>query len=101
MVQVNSPRADVVVDRLTAVHEATGLSVVVQDYPTVSHVRIATETLVDVVRRLRAVRRRGQGRVGADPAVDRGADRGRRRAGVRRSRRRGTRRRFACGAAER
>ena len=51
MVQVNSPRADVVVDHLTAVHEATGLPVVVQDYPTVSHVRIATETLVDVVRR--------------------------------------------------
>lgn len=51
MVQVNSPRADVVEDHLTAVHEATGLPVVVQDYPTVSHVRIATETLVDAVRR--------------------------------------------------
>ena len=51
MVQVNSPRADVVVDHLTAVHEATGLPIVVQDYPAVSQVRIATDALVDVVRR--------------------------------------------------
>ena len=51
MVQVNSPRADVVVDHLTAVHQATGLPVVVQDYPAVSHVHIATHALVDVVRR--------------------------------------------------
>lgn len=51
MVQVNSPRADVVVDHLTAVHEATGLPVVVQDYPAASQVRIASDALVDVVRR--------------------------------------------------
>lgn len=51
MVQVNSPRADVVVDHLTAVHEATGLPVVVQDYPAVSNVRIAADALADVVRR--------------------------------------------------
>ncbi|RYU15793.1 dihydrodipicolinate synthase family protein [Nocardioides iriomotensis] len=51
MVQVNSPRADVVVDHLTAVHEATGLPVVLQDYPAVSNVRVATDALVDVARR--------------------------------------------------
>lgn len=50
MVQVNSPRAEVLVDHFTAVHEAAGLPVVVQDYPAVSGVTVAADVLVDVVR---------------------------------------------------
>ncbi|GAB3016367.1 dihydrodipicolinate synthase family protein [Nocardioides flavus (ex Wang et al. 2016)] len=50
MVQVNSPRADVLVEHLTAVHEATGLPVVVQDYPAASGVSVAADVLVEVVR---------------------------------------------------
>lgn len=49
MVQVHSPRADHLVDHFTAVHEATGLPVVVQDYPAVSNVRVSSEVLVEVV----------------------------------------------------
>jgi len=45
MVQVNSPRADVLRRHLTAVHDATGLAVVVQDYPVASGVRIGTDEL--------------------------------------------------------
>lgn len=50
MVQVNSPRADLLVEHFTALHEATGLPVVVQDYPAVSHVTIAADVLVEAVR---------------------------------------------------
>ena len=50
MVQVNSPRADVLVEHLTAIHEATGVPVVVQDYPAASGVAVAADVLVDVVR---------------------------------------------------
>ncbi|MGY1703618.1 dihydrodipicolinate synthase family protein [Geodermatophilus sp. SYSU D00697] len=45
MVQVNSPRPDVLTAHLRAVHEATGLPVVVQDYPLVSGVSIPADTL--------------------------------------------------------
>jgi 4-hydroxy-tetrahydrodipicolinate synthase len=45
MVQVNSPRADVLRRHLTAAHEATGLAVVVQDYPVASGVRITSDEL--------------------------------------------------------
>jgi len=45
MVQVNSPRADVLTEHLRAVHEATGVPVVVQDYPLVSGVSISVDVL--------------------------------------------------------
>jgi 4-hydroxy-tetrahydrodipicolinate synthase len=50
MVQVNSPRADVLGAHLTAIHEATGVPVVVQDYPAASGVTVAADVLVEVVR---------------------------------------------------
>ena len=50
MVQVSSPRADVLVEHFSSVHEATGLPVVVQDYPAVSGVTVTPDVLVDVVR---------------------------------------------------
>ena len=50
MVQVNSPRADALVHHVTAIHEATGLPVVVQDYPAASGVTVAADVLVEVVR---------------------------------------------------
>lgn len=49
MVQVNSPRADVLVEHFTAIHRATGLPVVVQDYPAASGVTVAAGVLVEVV----------------------------------------------------
>ena len=49
MVQVNSPRAESLVQHLTAIHEATGLPVVVQDYPAASGTTVAADVLVDVV----------------------------------------------------
>lgn len=52
MVQVNSPRPEVLALHLRAVHEATGLPVVVQDYPLVSGVRITSEALVAALRDL-------------------------------------------------
>jgi 4-hydroxy-tetrahydrodipicolinate synthase len=51
MVQVSSPRADVLVEHFSKVHEATGLPVVVQDYPAVSGVSVAADVLVDVIQR--------------------------------------------------
>lgn len=45
MVQVNSPRPDVLSAHLRAVHEATGVPVVVQDYPLISGVSIPADTL--------------------------------------------------------
>ena len=45
MVQVNSPRPDVLTAHLWAVHEATGLPIVVQDYPAVSGVSIPADVL--------------------------------------------------------
>lgn len=50
MVQVNSTRADALVQHFTAIHEATGLPVVVQDYPAASGVTVAADVLVEVVR---------------------------------------------------
>ncbi len=50
MVQVGSPRADVLVQHFTAIHEATGLPVVVQDYPAASGVTVSPDVLVEVVR---------------------------------------------------
>jgi 4-hydroxy-tetrahydrodipicolinate synthase len=42
MVQVNSPDPDAVVEHLTTIWDYTGLSVVLQDYPVASGVRIAS-----------------------------------------------------------
>ena len=49
MVQVNSPRPDVLTAHLRAVHEATGLPIVVQDYPAISGVTIAADVLAAVL----------------------------------------------------
>jgi 4-hydroxy-tetrahydrodipicolinate synthase len=49
MVQVNSPRPAVLRAHLTNVHEATGMSVVVQDYPAISGVSIAADVLADAL----------------------------------------------------
>jgi 4-hydroxy-tetrahydrodipicolinate synthase len=45
MVQVNSPRPDVLSAHLRAVHEATGLPIVVQDYPAISGVTVPAGVL--------------------------------------------------------
>lgn len=49
MVQANSADRSVLADHLTAIHEATGAGVVVQDYPVASGVRIGAEQLVAAV----------------------------------------------------
>jgi len=49
MVQVNSPRPAVLRAHLKNVHEATGMSVVVQDYPAISGVSIAADVLADAL----------------------------------------------------
>lgn len=46
MVQVHAPGAELVRAHLQAVHDATGVAVVVQDYPVASGVRIGTGELV-------------------------------------------------------
>jgi 4-hydroxy-tetrahydrodipicolinate synthase len=52
MVQVNSPDPDVLSRHLSAVHEATGAGLVVQDYPVVSGVNIASGALASALRPL-------------------------------------------------
>jgi 4-hydroxy-tetrahydrodipicolinate synthase len=52
MVQVNSPDPDVLSRHLVAVHEATGAGLVVQDYPVVSGVNIASGALTSALRSL-------------------------------------------------
>jgi 4-hydroxy-tetrahydrodipicolinate synthase len=54
MVQVGSPDPDVVAKQVNTVAERTGQGVVVQDYPVVSGVSIATDDLVAAVRRIPA-----------------------------------------------
>ncbi|TQN42076.1 4-hydroxy-tetrahydrodipicolinate synthase [Blastococcus colisei] len=49
MVQVNSPRPDVLAAHLRAVHEATGLPIVVQDYPAISGVSVSADVLAEVL----------------------------------------------------
>ena len=49
MVQVHSPKPDVVVRHLHEIHAASGTGIVVQDYPLVSGVQIATPDLIAVV----------------------------------------------------
>ena len=52
MVQVNSGNPEVLARHLKAVHEATGVGIVVQDYPLVSGVRITDRALVAAVKSL-------------------------------------------------
>jgi 4-hydroxy-tetrahydrodipicolinate synthase len=54
MVQVGSPDPDAVVAQVNSVAERTGQGIVVQDYPVVSGVSIATDDLVAAVRRIPA-----------------------------------------------
>jgi 4-hydroxy-tetrahydrodipicolinate synthase len=54
MVQVGSSDPDTVVAQVNAVAERTGQGIVVQDYPVVSGVSIATDDLVAAVRRIPA-----------------------------------------------
>ncbi len=51
MVQVNSSDPDALAAHFTAVHEATGAGIVVQDYPVASGVRITPAQIVAAVRR--------------------------------------------------
>lgn len=51
MVQVNTPQPDLLVAHLTAVHEATGADIVLQDYPVASGVKINTAQILAVVER--------------------------------------------------
>lgn len=51
MVQVNTPQPDLLVAHLTAVHEATGADIVLQDYPVASGVKISTAQILAVVER--------------------------------------------------
>lgn len=50
MVQVNSPMPEVVIEHLGAIHEATGVPIVLQDYPGASHVTVSTDALIAIVR---------------------------------------------------
>jgi len=50
MVQVNSPHPDVLAAHLTAIHDATGAGIVLQDYPVVSGVRIPVAHVLETVR---------------------------------------------------
>jgi 4-hydroxy-tetrahydrodipicolinate synthase len=49
MVQVNASQSGPVVEHLTALHEATGAGIVLQDYPLISGVHISAEALLEVV----------------------------------------------------
>lgn len=49
MVQLHSPRADLLISHLTAIHRACGVGIVAQDYPVASGVSVSTDVLVDVV----------------------------------------------------
>ncbi|WP_458115654.1 dihydrodipicolinate synthase family protein [Arthrobacter sp. D2-10] len=51
MVQVNTPQPDLLVAHLTAIHEATGADIVLQDYPVASGVKISTAQILAVVER--------------------------------------------------
>ena len=51
MVQLNSGDPEVAAAHLTAVHEATGVGIVAQDYPLSSGVRISTAAVIEVVGR--------------------------------------------------
>ena len=62
MVQAHSPRADVLTEHLQRIHAATGVPVVLQDYPVVSGVTVTPATLLEVVRGV-PVRGGRQGRV--------------------------------------
>lgn len=53
MVQVNTPSPTVLGAHLRAVHEATGVGLVVQDYPLITGVKIGAADLVSVVRATR------------------------------------------------
>ena len=51
MVQVHSTDADAVTAHLTAVHEATGAGIVLQDYSALTGVHVGTDALVAVIER--------------------------------------------------
>jgi 4-hydroxy-tetrahydrodipicolinate synthase len=55
MVQANSAHPGVVIAHLNAIHQATGASVVLQDYPVASGVSIGAEALISVVQACRFV----------------------------------------------
>lgn len=52
MVQVNSSTPETLARHLRVIHDATGIGLVVQDYPLVSGVRVASSELVTALRRL-------------------------------------------------
>jgi 4-hydroxy-tetrahydrodipicolinate synthase len=50
MVQLHSPRADLLIEHLTAIHDACGVGIVAQDYPVASGVTVGSDVLTEVVR---------------------------------------------------
>lgn len=55
MVQINSNSAAEVGAHLGAINSETGLSIVLQDYPVASGVRVSSETIVDILERSNAI----------------------------------------------
>jgi 4-hydroxy-tetrahydrodipicolinate synthase len=51
MVQVNTPSPDALARHLTAIHDATGAGIVLQDYPVASGVRIASAQILATLER--------------------------------------------------
>lgn len=51
MVQANTPDPDLLTAHFTAIHEATGADIVLQDYPVASGVKISTAQILAVVER--------------------------------------------------
>lgn len=51
MVQANTPNPDLLTAHLTAIHDATGADIVLQDYPVASGVKISTAQILAVVER--------------------------------------------------
>lgn len=49
MVQANTPNPDLLTAHLTAIHDATGADIVLQDYPVASGVKISTAQILAVV----------------------------------------------------
>jgi 4-hydroxy-tetrahydrodipicolinate synthase len=49
MVQINSPRRDAVIGHLREIHAATGVPVVLQDYPVASGVVVSTDDVLAIV----------------------------------------------------
>lgn len=50
MVQVNSPRPEILVEHLRRIHQETNLGIVLQDYPVVSGIKISVKHILETVK---------------------------------------------------